>query len=1120
MSAVPDPISTGLTEQQRLAVEQRGVSVLLSSGAGCGKTHVLTARYLSHLREDMAEVGEIVAITFTERAAREMRQRIRAAVTDEIRRAATSAGADRWRQHLRGLETAPITTIHSFCGNLLRQHAVLAGLDPGFDIFDDVLSANLRTESMAQALRGLLTSDEQAGVDLRDLIVWYGWNAVTAAIEHLIQDPDPEAWNAWLGRSPEAISERWLGSDRLNLLPRWVDYLCAAAPKIAHCLSLLRSTPCLGTETRVNVARLLDEVPRLAKATDLAETIAELRECAKVGKERGKAWSDDDTYERVKKAFSDFRDDLPSKMALFADDPGDPMLAAQWGQRFLRVAVEVVRSYQERKQRAGIVDFQDLLILTRDLIRTHPEVCDSLDDRFRFILVDELQDTDPIQMELVAAICGVGLHAGKLFAVGDHKQSIYRFRGADVELFQGLRNEVPSPGRFGLSLNFRSQPGVLTFVNALCAKRFADYEPLRAHHQTINSDSCVEFLWGIGGMGGRESVNDLRRREADVIAAHLAELLEAKAERIWDARRRCLRAVRPGDVTLLFRSMTHVGIYEAALRRHGLDYYLVGGRAFFAQQEIYDLLNLLRALENPHDSVSLVGTLRSPFCCLSDEALFAFGRHPEGIWHGLHDPGCREYLSDEQKPAVERACRFLLRWRSLKDRLPIARLLGEVFADSGYDAAMLFEFLGERKLANLWKLQDLARSFDRTGMFGLAEFIDRLGELVRSQPREEQAATLPENADVIKLMSIHQSKGLEFPVVVVPDIGAASRGDQLPAATWDRVYGCLARPPSDEDPAPFTEYPWKLGRAAATIADWQEDLRILYVACTRARDLLILSAGLPSEVSPANPEFRPANNWMLALAERFDLATGQFLGEGESPAVRVVWREPIPDVTPRFREELVVDPSGADLAVAASREPASQRPATAVSLPALERGLTLSDVSGDSEQWPSPRERLGGIAHEAERLFWTVLDRWDLADADGWCPILDESEGNADTEEVGEWLRRFGDSEVRSRIASAKQYQSSVEVLIDRADLPALHGLIDILWQDAEGQWHLLGMALRPHQADDPWRGRKHGLDTLAWALHEQFGKPVASVGLFDAVEGRWVEADDSTEFRVLSTEY
>src|SRR5262249_12684715 len=230
------------------------------------------------------------------------------------------------------------------------------------------------------------------------------------------------------------------------------------------------------------------------------------------------------------------------------------------------------------------------------------------------------------------------------------------------------------------------------------------------------------------------------------------------------------------------------------------------------------------------------------FCCLSDETLFLLSRHSDALWGGLHDDAIRDRLSADQREVVERACRSLDRWRSLKDRLPIARLLGEVFADSGYDAALQVEFLGERKLANLWKLLDLARTFDRSGLFGLAEFIQRLGDLVKAQPREEQAATQPENADVIRLMSIHQAKGLEFPVVVLPDLDAEGGPAFLPFATWDSTLGCVTRPPSDDDPPPFASTGWRLWQAREELEEWHEDLRILYVACTRAQDYLLLSA--------------------------------------------------------------------------------------------------------------------------------------------------------------------------------------------------------------------------------------------------------------------------------------
>jgi ATP-dependent helicase/nuclease subunit A len=520
------------------------------------------------------------------------------------------------------------------------------------------------------------------------------------------------------------------------------------------------------------------------------------------------------------------------------------------------------------------------------VLHDHPDVREKLRRRYRFFLIDELQDTDPVQMELIESLCGADLTGGKLFAVGDASQSIYRFRGAEVKLFQDLWRQMPREGQLNLTCNFRSQPAILKFVNALVGRSqpvgtapydgLEDYEPLAAHRKQVNPGACVEFLWS--ERPEKAFATEGRAEESKALARRIKAMIDQRECLVVDDSGERLRPVKAGDVVLLFRSMTHVAIYEAALRAVGLDYYLVGGRAFFAQQEIYDLLNLLRALENPQDAVSLAGTLRSPFCCLSDEALFLLSRHKPGLWAALHDTATCAGLPDEQPQRADLARRWLDRWRSLKDRLPIARLLGEIFADSGYDAATQFEFLGDRKLANLWKLQDMARQFDRSGLFGLADFIARLGDLVQAQPREEQAATLPEEADVVKMMSIHQAKGLEFPVVVLPDVAAVTGGARPPVAHWDRELGCVARP--NEEPAPYSEYGWRLWEAAETVAEWREELRTLYVACTRAEDYLLLSAALPAKYSPNT-------SWMLLLSERFDLRSGKCLNPLGNARVKV-----------------------------------------------------------------------------------------------------------------------------------------------------------------------------------------------------------------------------------------
>jgi ATP-dependent helicase/nuclease subunit A len=1129
-----------LTPQQRQAVHLRGVSIVLSSGAGCGKTHVLTERYLAHLRADRASVSQVVAITFTDRAARQMRERIRRALVQELRQA-DAADAERWADHLRGLETAPISTIHAFCGNLLRQHAVELGLDPGFVVLEDVLSANFEVEALTACLQELLTARTEPGEDLRQLVLLYGWRPTVEAIQHLMRARDEAAWQEWLARPAEQIAAEWAGTYRARLLERYIEYLLAANAKITDCLERLRSLRDLGPEAQQRVERVLTETPQLATAPDLAAAVESITAAAGVGHSR-KIWPADERYEAIKEAFDRFRKELPNCLRVFLQPPEKLTEAVVAGQRALRVAAEAVQWYQKRKRRAAVVDFQDLLILARDLLRDHAEVRERLQRRFRFLLIDELQDTDPVQMELVEHLCGADLTTGKLFAVGDHKQSIYRFRAADVQLFQELGRRVPEQGRLPLNLNFRSQPAILHFVNALFARRMEGYQALEAHVPQLNPGPCVEFLWS--PREEEENVTEARKREADWIARRITAMIETEEQLVVDHSTKRLRSVRPGDIVLLFRAMTSVALYESALRNHGLDYYLVGGRAFFAQQEIYDLFNLLRALENPQDAVSLAGTLRSPFGCLSDETLLLLGLHPDGLWEGLHDPATVAKLPEAEREAAERARRFLDRWRGLKDRLPIARLLSAVFADCGYDAAVQFEWLGDRKLANLWKLQELARTFDRSGLFGLAEFVQRLGDLVRTQPREEQAATQPEKADVVRLMTIHQAKGLEFPVVVVPDLAAERRGSARPVALWDRRLGCVVRPPRDESPPPFSGFGQELWEAAEEIENWHEDLRTLYVACTRAQDYLVLSACLPQPV-------RPAGTWMRTLAERFNLETGTCLDAAipaeRRPAVRVIRQlEALPSsrrfVAPISREPLVpAQPRGSEPIPV--RSPGTE----VIALTALarlwhrraDRGL-FDDEGGSSHfsvecpafdtedgsdrtAWRLPQEAVAPLADRTERVLHRVLAGWDWRTPDGWRALLSaalEPESLAARQQLRidlqQQLSRFLASAPFRKVSEAVVCHRNLEFLLRAAAVegltaagetvpgPLIRGVIDCLWRDGKGAWHLLALATgQPSSRVDPWLGLKPTVFLWACAVQQQFDAWPKSATLYRFADGK-----------------
>ncbi len=318
------------------------------------------------------------------------------------------------------------------------------------------------------------------------------------------------------------------------------------------------------------------------------------------------------------------------------------------------------------------------------------------------------------------------------------------------------------------------------------------------------------------------------------------------------------------------------------MRRYGIDYYLVGGRAFYAQQEIYDIVNLLRAVASPCDELALAGTLRSPMFGLLDETLYWLSRHAGGLSGGFWglaegDGRLLDPITTEEQLRLRFAAETLGRLRAMKDRLPVARLLHEALALTGYDALLLAEFLGERKLANLHKLIEQARRFDAAGIFTLADFITQLAQFVARQPDEPMAATQPESVNAVRLMSIHQSKGLEFPVVVVVDVARSRRGSSE-AVAFSRQLG------------PMVQCRDCIGGFDLFMqADLDEDLaeftRLFYVATTRAADYLIVSSGLEDIGQSGGP-------WLELLRRRFDIETGAVADDPQRLLAKVIHREP------------------------------------------------------------------------------------------------------------------------------------------------------------------------------------------------------------------------------------
>ncbi|MFK7779313.1 MAG: UvrD-helicase domain-containing protein, partial [Gimesia sp.] len=865
---------TTYTDQQAAAINQREVSIALSAGAGCGKTFVLTQRFLKLIEPGTPpdRLSHIVAITFTERAAREMRDRIRETCLGELKNCPTEE-VEHWQTVIRGLDSARISTIHSFCTSILRSHAVSARLDPHFGLLEQATSDTFLRKVVREAIHDLL---KQENADVLQLVYRYGLEKTYELIIDLVPQQFRIEFDDFSDTTVETLAARYREYWEKTFIPLQLSEI-ANSDSTQFLIQLMSEQSPTNTKMRERFQVLISRLPELVSGAEKirGELLETLISHAKVqGAGTKKDWDDVDVYEQIKNGFKKLRDALKPVYEDLSPEVSHFLSAAEYSLVVLRVAEYVAKRYQQSKSEKGLLDFDDLLLQTRDLFRRDPHARQRAAAGIQFLMVDEFQDTDPVQSEIVRSLCGKELLTGKLFLVGDAKQSIYRFRRADPEVFHQLRQEIPEAGRLPLSTNFRSQPAILNFTNCLFSAAMEHYyEALVPFDVEQHSPAPgIEFLFASPDDPEIKGAEAVRATEAEWIAARIRQLLDDEIPRIWgknpQSGERELRRVEPGDICILFRSLSNVSLYEKALHKWGLNYYLVGGRAFYAQQEIYDLSNLCQYLDNPDDELSLLGLLRSPFFSLSDDTIYSIIRHAETLSEAMVC-ALPDELQPQQKRQVEYAQHVLKELRSKKDRLSLVELLNLAIEQTGYDAALLNEFLGDRKIANLRKMIELARNFESSGLFTLKDFVQRIRDSILEESKEELAATLPETSDVIRLMTIHQSKGLEFPIVIVADMDRNSPGTSR-GPVLHSEWGALVSLPQIQGTVP-ENYAFKMHRKLEQRAEEHETVRLLYVAVTRAADYLILSAGLPYNRKIRSP-------WMKLLAQHFDLSTG-------SPAV-------------------------------------------------------------------------------------------------------------------------------------------------------------------------------------------------------------------------------------------
>lgn len=693
-------------DNQRLIIGNLDQNIFISAGAGTGKTHILVQRFIEILEQGKAEVSQIVAITFTEKAAKEMKDRIRATCIEKAKT------VPRWESYKRDLENSRIDTIHGLCARLIKENPFPLGIDPLSRILDETEGLALMDKFIHNKILSLL---EEKDSEVISIISEYGFKETKEIIKTLVKN-------------------------------------------------------------RIDIDRISKG------STDRAIF---------------------NIYEKIKLGYEDF------------------------------------------KKRQGLLDFDDLIIYAKRLLRENKSIRRRYQKMIRYILVDEFQDTDFHQREIIFYLAEDGaismtdnpedivLSKDKLFIVGDSKQSIYRFRGADVSVFNDTYRLMEKIGRcFELNINYRSLPQNIRFINDLFGKIMGRNSEGKKDYETIYTDilpsredktnkQTVEFL--VVEKDLDETMEVVRHREADLIARRILTL-----------------DVPFKDVAVLFRAMTNVKIYEEAFRRYRIPYYVIAGSGFFARQEIKDILNFLKVLEDENNKIALAGVLRSPMFGLSDNELY-------------------KWAKDKREPEV------IVYLRKLKDRLTLSGLIQEIVRCTNYKAILATQYMGEQSISNINKMIEAARRFEEKGLFTLKDFVNYIDELVTNEAREGEAPISEEESNVVKIMTIHKAKGLEFPVVIIPDVQREPkpvRGIVL----FDKGFDGLGLKVKGSD-GEYQDTPTrKLIKQQIERKELAESKRLLYVASTRAKDYLIYSGVFSGKQNTWG-------NWLWEFADKVKIIT-------------------------------------------------------------------------------------------------------------------------------------------------------------------------------------------------------------------------------------------------------
>lgn len=1110
--------SVCLTPAQREAVQSLDADCIVSAGAGSGKTRVLVERFLHILDrfgDDPELTEKMVAITFTEKAATEMKDRVRKGMKERLRHARRQKNVveeQRWYRMLTESERIRITTIHSFCTRLLQDYPIEAGVEPGFSVMNEVEAQLLLKESVEASLSPMM---DCPGANY--LEQWMTSRSFERCISTLTDVYSMMVGNGW---RPEDLARRT--SDHLSMVTRQLEDKWRSGKDSL----LLASAPLMDVNGGKKVTEFQSAWPDLKReivsAGDPKALLPILEEANHLLKGNwGRKEEIVSLRHRMKEHLEHMLEVTQGLLLLPTEQKMTEGICC---------LLEMVdRRFAQAKQERSMLDFDDLQTRAVRLLREHPDVLNRERDRIQYLMVDEYQDTNDAQKQLVDLLCEPHACPGKLFVVGDPKQSIYRFRGAEVNVFGQTRKEILSrDGREVVLVdNFRSDVYLVDFVNGLFSRLMSqDRNSPNYYQETIarqdsTGEGRVEFF-SVPDQKACPNGKDPRMIEAAGIARRIRQLID--------------EGTPPGEIAVLFQAMTHIKKYEQELVRQGIPFYVVKGRGFYDRQEVMDVLHYLRFLADPEDALALTGVLRSPFCGVSDETILALTREKDWMkslecWMDIRE------ISERERVKLKGFMAHLAKVRQWLGRISVAELIEHLLEDSGYRQVLWATPQGKQACANLDKLVSMARDEQIQPVYSLRSFLQSV-EQWQTVQQETEATVEPAEGNSVKLMTIHQAKGLEFPVVFVPDLSRSPNRSDCDVSV-DQQAGLVVRLQGITDTS-GESYRWLRWLEKEKELEREESVRLFYVAATRAKSRLILS-GQPLQhkgIKKGEGIFSAAtwSEWLDALFGFCNMPeeNGVWALDDKGLAMHVwFWKEEesmSPSVETslldhsEFPESTVSDPESEDMSVATAPRgwtPEDRKPISVSDFMLLvhcprkyfyarilglffpERLMERESTDREKEEGISLSPQLKGeIVHkmieniseaadetELEDLFSQVMNRFGIS------TIRRERVKT----EIFSHLKTYRNSRLHQNRELNSEMKKEARFIHEWAGLE-IEGVIDRLHRTSDGSWELVDYKTNDIEASRVMETAKEYLPQLqlyVLAAKEVWGLDVSQATLF-----------------------